>query len=40
MLDSINHMTLKILKNGIFGVKTSRFFLILCKVIMDIIMFP
>ena len=37
MLDSIYHMTLKILKNCIFGVKTSRFSLILCNVIMDVI---
>ena len=40
MLDSIYHMTLKILKNCIFGVKTSRFSLILRKVIMNFIMFP
>ena len=40
MLDSIYHMTLKILKNFIFGVKTSRFSLILHNVIMDIITFP
>ena len=31
MLDSVYHMTLKILKNCIFGVKRSRFFLILSK---------
>ena len=35
MLHSIPHMTLKILKNCFFGVKTSRFPLILCNVIMD-----
>ena len=26
MLDYIYHMTLKLLKNGIFGMKTSRFY--------------
>ena len=40
MLDSIYHVTLKILKDCIFGVKTSRLFLILCNVIMDVITFP
>ena len=40
MLDSIYHMILKILKNCIFGVKTSRFSLILSSVIMDVITFP
>ena len=40
MLDSIYHMTLKLLKNCIFGVKMSRFSLILRKVIMDVITFP
>ena len=40
MLDSIYQMTLKILKNCIFGVKTSRLSLILRNVIMDVIMFP
>ena len=39
MLGSIYHMTLKILKNYIFVVKTSRFSLILRNVIMDVI-FP
>ena len=34
MLDSIYHMTLKILKNAYFGVKTSRVSLILRNVIM------
>ena len=37
MLDSIYHMTLKVLKNCIFGVKTSRCSLILRNVIMDVI---
>ena len=40
IIDSIYHMTLKILKNCIFGVKTSRFSLILCNVIMNVITFP
>ena len=42
MLDSIYHMKLKILKSCIFGVKTSRFSLILRNIIMDVItvMFP
>ena len=40
MLDYIYHMTLKILKIAFFGVKTSRFFLILRNVIMDVITFP
>ena len=43
MLDSIYHMTVKILKNCMFGVKTSRFSLILhvlCNVVMDVITFP
>ena len=40
MLDFIYHMTLKILKNYIFCVKTSRFSLILGNVIMDVIKFP
>ena len=39
MLDSIYHMTLKILKNCIFGLKTSRVSLILRNVIMDVITF-
>ena len=39
-LHSIYHMTLKILKKCIFGVKTSIFSLILCNVIMDVITFP
>ena len=40
MLDSIYHMTLKFIKNRIFGVKTSRFCHLLRNVIMDVIMFP
>ena len=40
MLDSIYQMKLKILRNCIFGVKTSRFSLILRNVIMDVIMIP
>ena len=40
MLDSIYHMTLKILKNCIFGVKTSRISLILRNVITDATTFP
>ena len=40
MLDSIYHMTLKLLKNRIFDVKTSRFCHLLRNVIMDVIMFP
>ena len=40
IIDSIYHMTLKILTNCIFGVKTSRFSLILCNVIMNVITFP
>ena len=40
MLDYIYHMTLKILKNCIFGLKTSRFSLILGNVIMGVITFP
>ena len=39
MLDSIYHMTLKILKNCIFGVKTSRLSLILCNIVMVVITF-
>ena len=39
MLDSIYHMTLKILKKCFFGVKTSRFFLFLSNVIIDVITF-
>ena len=37
MLDFNYHMTLKLLKNCIFCVKTSRFCHLLCNVIMDII---
>ena len=35
MLDSIHHMTFKILKNRIFGVKMSRFYHLLRNVIMN-----
>ena len=34
MLDSIYHMTLKLLKNHMFGVKMSRFFHLLSNVKM------
>ena len=37
MLDSIYHMTLKLLKNLIFSVKMSRFCNLLCSVIMNVI---
>ena len=40
MLDFIYHMTLKLIKNRIFGVKTSRFCHLLRNVIMDVIMYP
>ena len=40
MLDSIDHLTVKILISCIFGVKISRFSLILFNVIMDVITFP
>ena len=39
MVDSIYHMTLKLLKNRIFGVKTSRFFNLLGNAQMDVITF-
>ena len=39
MLDSIDHMELKILKNCIFGVETSRFSLVLRNIIMDFMTF-
>ena len=38
MLDSINYMTLKLLQNRIFGVKTSKFCHLLHNVIMDVTM--
>ena len=38
MLDSINHMILKLLLNRIFGVKTARFTSLLRTVIMGVIM--
>ena len=40
MVDSIYHMTQKILKNCIFGLKKSRVSLILRIFIMDVISFP
>ena len=40
MLDSIYHMKLKLIKNHIYGVKTSRFCHLLRSVIMDVITFP
>ena len=40
MLDSIYHMTLKLIKKHIFGVKTSRFCHLLRNFILDIITFP
>ena len=40
MLNSIYHMTLKLIKNRILGVKTSRFCHILRSIIMDVITFP
>ena len=40
MLDSIYHMTLKLKKNHILGVKMSRFCHLLLNVIMDVITFP
>ena len=36
MFDSIYHMTLEILKNPIFDLKTSRFCHLLCNFIMDV----
>ena len=40
MLDYIYHMTLQLLKNRIFGVKTSGFCHLLRNVIIDVITFP
>ena len=40
MLYSVYHMTLTISKNCIFGVKTSKFSIILCNIIMDVMKFP
>ena len=40
MLDSIYDMTIKLIKDHIFGVITSRFCHLLRKVIMDVITFP
>ena len=39
MLDFIYHMTLKLIKNRIFGVKTSRFCHLLRNAIIDVIMY-
>ena len=39
MLDSIYHMTLKLIKNHIFGVKTSRFCHLLCNIKMNVIIY-
>ena len=36
MIDSIDRMTLKLLLNHIFGVKTSRFCHYVCNIVMDI----
>ena len=40
ILDPIYHMPLKVLKNWIFGVKTSNSSLILRNLIIDVITFP
>ena len=40
MLDNIYHMTFKLLKNHIFGVKTSGICLFMRNVIMVVITFP
>ena len=40
MLDSVYHMTLKLLINHILGVKTSRFCHLLHNFIMDVITQP
>ena len=40
MLDSIYHVTLKLIKKHIFGVKMSRFYHLLRNAIMDVMMFP
>ena len=37
MIDSIYHMTFKLLKNHIFGVKMSRFCHLLSNDIMDVV---
>ena len=37
LLDSFYHMSLKLIKNPIFGVKTSRFCHLLRNLIMDVI---
>ena len=40
MLDSIDHMTFKLIKNRIFGMKTTRFCHLLCNVIIDVKTYP
>ena len=40
MLDSIYHITLKLIEIAFFGVKTSRFCHLLRNVITDVITFP
>ena len=40
ILDSFYHMTIKLIKKHIFGVKTSRFCHLLRNVIMDVITSP
>ena len=40
MLDSIYHMTIKLIRNCIFGLERSRSGHLLLKVIMDVITFP
>ena len=40
MLDSIYYMTLELIKKSHFGMKTSIFYHLLSKVIMDVITFP
>ena len=39
MLDSVYYMALKSFKNSIFGMKTSIFYRLLCKVITNVIMY-
>ena len=39
ILDSIYHMTLKLLKNCIFDVKMSKFYHLLCNVIIEVMSF-
>ena len=40
MLELIDHMTLKLIKNHIFGMKTSRFCHLSLNIIMNVITFP